>query len=377
MTQIVDVSLLARIRRYGAFDVNACFNCGNCTAVCRLSKDEDTFPRRLIRYGQVGMEDRLLAEKDLWRCYNCGECTRTCPRQAAPGDFMAAARRYAISRYDITGLARLLYGSVWGHVAAFLLLSVLLTLLLLWFKGDMNGQRLALFDFIPGAVVHDLGLVIFGLIGIGLLAGVAIMLVRTHQRSRTTGKPAPVLRALIPAVLSAVGESVGQARYRECDADRVNEPWHARPWFAHAAMLWGFLGMLIATIVDFISKPIGTPLPIYAPVRLLGTLAGLLCMYGVAVVIFRRAHRPDVPYAGSRFSDWFFLLLLGAVVLTGLVTEVVVYLPAPSLFAYLVFLVHVVLAMDLVLLLPVTKFAHAVYRPLALFLHRWQELSRT
>jgi len=376
MTQMVDVSLLARIRRYGAFNVNACFNCGNCTAVCRLSKDEDTFPRRLIRYGQVGMEDRLLAEKDLWRCYNCGECTRTCPRQAAPGEFMAAARRYAISRNDITGLARLLYGAVWGHVSAFLLLSALLTLLMLWQKGDMNGRQLALFKFIPGPVVHDMGLVIFGLIGIGLIAGVTTMLVRAHRRNRAAGKPAPALRALIPAVLYAAGESLGQARYRECDTDRVNEPWYARPWFAHAAMLWGFLGLLIATIVDFVSKPIGTPVAFFSPVRLLGTLAGLLCLYGVSVVIFRRAQKSDVPYAGSRFSDWFFLLLLGAVVLTGLVTELVVYLPGSSVFAYVVFLVHMILAMDLVLLLPVTKFAHAVYRPLALFLHRWQELSR-
>ena len=84
---------------------SACFNCGNCTAVCPLTDDDATFPRRLIRYAQVGMKEELLASKELWTCYYCGECSETCPRQAEPGEFMAAARRYAIASYDRTRLA--------------------------------------------------------------------------------------------------------------------------------------------------------------------------------------------------------------------------------------------------------------------------------
>ena len=65
----------------------------------------------MIRYVQARYEEELLGSKELWMCYYCGECTATCPRQADPGEFMAAARRYAIAKYDRLGLARLLYTS--------------------------------------------------------------------------------------------------------------------------------------------------------------------------------------------------------------------------------------------------------------------------
>jgi nitrate reductase gamma subunit len=55
------------------------------------------------------------------------------------------------------------------------------------------------------------------------------------------------------------------------------------------------------------------------------------------------------------------------------VLEVALYLPTMSAWGYIVFLVHVVVAMEVIVLLPFTKFAHSVYRPLALLVH---ELSR-
>ena len=42
-------------------------------------------------------------------------------------------------------------------------------------------------------------------------------------------------------------------------------------------------------------------------------------------------------------------------------------LPSPPAWGYWVFLVHVAVALDLVLLAPFMKLAHAVYRPVALF----------
>ena len=89
----VDLGLYPDIRRFGAGDVSACFSCGTCTASCPLSQDDGTFPRRIIRYAQLGMKDALLSSKELWSCYQCGECAETCPTQADPSEFMAATRR--------------------------------------------------------------------------------------------------------------------------------------------------------------------------------------------------------------------------------------------------------------------------------------------
>ena len=97
MTTIIDTELLSDIKGFGAADVSACFSCGTCTAICPLVDNDATFPRRIIRYAQVGMKDELLSSKELWTCYQCGRCSDSCPTEADPSEFMAAARRYAIA----------------------------------------------------------------------------------------------------------------------------------------------------------------------------------------------------------------------------------------------------------------------------------------
>ena len=79
MTTLVDTELLSDVQRYGAADVSACFSCGTCTASCPLVSDDANFPRRIIRYAQVGMRDQLLGSKELWTCYACGECSESLP----------------------------------------------------------------------------------------------------------------------------------------------------------------------------------------------------------------------------------------------------------------------------------------------------------
>ncbi len=58
-------SFLTEIKKYGTVNIESCFNCGNCTAVCPLSTESENFPRRMIRFAQLGMEDQLLSSKDL------------------------------------------------------------------------------------------------------------------------------------------------------------------------------------------------------------------------------------------------------------------------------------------------------------------------
>ncbi|MFN2195768.1 MAG: hypothetical protein ACK2UW_06555, partial [Anaerolineales bacterium] len=54
---------------------------------------------------------------------------------------------------------------------------------------------------------------------------------------------------------------------------------------------------------------------------------------------------------------------------TGFVLEIALYLPQPPVWGYAMFIVHVAFSMVLVLLLPFTKFAHAIYRIVALYIH--------
>lgn len=76
----------------------ACFNCGTCTAICPLIHEH--FPRKMIRYIQIGAKERILENaQELWRCLHCGLCTQTCPREANPGEIILALKRFALTNW--------------------------------------------------------------------------------------------------------------------------------------------------------------------------------------------------------------------------------------------------------------------------------------
>lgn len=257
MTTLVDVDLFADVQRFGAADVPACVSCGTCTATCPLSDNDATFPRRLIRYAQVGMRDELLASKELWTCYQCGLCSDSCPTDADPGEFMAAARRYAVASYDPTGLARVLYtrpvlGSliatgVAGFFAAFMYAS----------HGRQDSSTLALFEFIPDGLIHWTGVAVMAVMALTGLFGIATMARRVARREgvqlRGLLADRPAVTKTARAVWAALGvEALGQRRYRQdCKDDRPAEPLYRRRWLIHALSIWGFLGLLSATLLDW------------------------------------------------------------------------------------------------------------------------------
>jgi ferredoxin len=378
MTALADVGLYPELQQYGATDMSACFSCGNCTAICPLSENDATFPRRMIRYAQVGMKDALLSSKELWSCYHCGECSDSCPTKADPGEFMAAARRYAIASYDVTGLARLMY--LWPALgtAFALALAAFFALFMYTAHGPQSTESLAIFEFIPEELIHNLGIVVMLAVFLAGLIGVARMARRIGHREdvglRTVLGSRAALARSGRALWSSIGrESLGQARFRaECETEKASVAWYRLRWFVHAMVLWGFLGLLAATVLDYGLdilgiKATGTPVPIWYPVRLLGTVAGLMLVYGTSVMIIDRVRAASSSVARSATADWTLLALLWITGVTGFVLELALYLPEPPAWGYWFFLFHVAIAMELVLLAPFMKLAHAVYRPVALF----------
>jgi ferredoxin len=185
----VDPQFITEIKRYGAINVEKCFNCGNCTAICPLSITGETFPRRMIRYAQLGLKEPLLSSKELWLCYYCGECTQTCPKQAEPGEFMAAARRYAIASYDPLGLAKLLYTSPILSTIFLVLIAVVIGFGAYSFHGPMATDTLKLFDFIPSSTVHTFGLIGMVIVAVLVLMGMINMIVKMKSERKMGIRP--------------------------------------------------------------------------------------------------------------------------------------------------------------------------------------------
>jgi ferredoxin len=385
--RLLDLDLYPDIRRFGAPDVSACFSCGTCTATCPLSETDATFPRRIIRYAQLGMSDALLSSKELWACYQCGECADSCPTKADPSEFMAAARRYAIARYDRTRIARTMYTRpVLGTFLA-VFVALFFALFMYGAHGPQSAATLAIFEFIPEGLIHDTGIVVMIIVTLAGLSGVVSMARAVARREgvglrSVLGGRAAVGRSA-RAAWGAIGrESLAQTRFRrDCDPEAMEVPWFRRRWLVHALVVWGFLGLLTATLLDYGLalvgvKATGAPVPVWYPVRLLGTIAGVLLVYGSTILIVDRYRRANRSVRSSVTSDWMLLGLVWITGVTGFGIELALYLPEPPTWGYWIFLVHVAVAMELVLLAPFMKLAHAVYRPVALFFVELAKASR-
>ncbi len=379
MTVRVDHNLYPELQRFGATDISACYNCGVCTAICPLSVDGASFPRRMSRYAQLGLREKLLSSPELWSCYGCSECTESCPTRADPASFMAAARRYAVASYDRTHLAYLLATSRLFAGVFVVALVGLLAAFMYSVHRPVDGTTLAFFEFVPNDVVHNMGIVAMAVMGVAALIGLIEMVRRVLRGPKSSATKTTAGKVAGAAVYAIGTESLAQTRFREDCADGAESgesaptrPWYSQRWFIHFATMWGFLGLLGATMLDYGLellgvKATGTPVPIWYPVRLLGTLAGALLIYGTTVLIVRRLRKSDRTSLHSTTSDWTFLLMLWVAGLTGFVLELALYLPQAPAWGYPMFLLHVGVAMALVLLVPFGKFAHVMYRPLALF----------
>jgi len=380
MSNRANPNLLLELKKYGDVKIESCFNCGNCTAICPLSTETDNFPRRTIRFAQLGLSDRLLASKELWLCYYCGECTQTCPREADPGEFMAAARRYAIAKYDRLGLAKLLYTSPTLSVIFLIVLAVLIGSFFYSFRGPMDGTSLRLFEFIPSELIHITGIISGIVIVLTLLLGMWTMF---SQVRGSLGYPKGTRFNWIGALWKSLGvEVMGQKRYRQdCETSSPEKPWYAQKWFIHASILWGFLGLFAATALNYLLellsiKMTGTWVPIWYPIRLLGTVSGISLLYGTTFAMIKRIRKDDTAYIKSVLSDWVFLALMWLSGVTGFLLEIAVYLPQPYAWSYWMLLAHLIAVGELLLLIPFTKFAHAIYRSIALYLWALEPLPQ-
>lgn len=385
MSRRVDPELLNELKRFGALGAEKCINCGNCTAICSLSKEDDRFPRHMVRLAQLGMRDDLLGSKEIWLCYNCGDCSETCPQGAEPANLMAAARCYAITDYAPLKLGNLFCKNplIGGLIAA--VMVIFFSVFMYGESQTMATDQLKLFGFIPYDLIHNAGLAF--MILIALISGITILtmmsrIARVNNLSFKnffTGAHKNWLLALWDAV---VIQSFWQKRFREeCESAENRQPWYFSKWFVHAATMWGFLGLLFATALNFFLdiigvKETGTFVPLWYPTRLIGTLSGLLFMYGVTVLLYKRWKSVDKAHSFSRPSDWIFLTLLWLSGVTGFIIEIALYLPGAPAWGYWTFIFHVAVSITLLLLLPFTKFAHAIYRIVALYIHALRPVAK-
>ena len=358
-----DSAAARRILQMGAEHLGRCYQCGTCSVVCPLTPDDGAFPRKEMVWAQWGLKDRLLRDPDVWLCHQCNECSTYCPREAMPGDLMAAVRAYQIESFATPKLL--------GKAASrprFLPLAFIPPLLLTFFLvllaaiipegGLVYPEGEILFERFIGTKWIDL----FSAIAVGFAALVAWVGGRRFWKAISeceSGSP----NAREGFVKSLALTLVDIATHRYFKLCKVNK---ARG-NAHIGILFGFLLLFTASGLAFIYTVIlgrELSLPIWDPAKIIGNVGGVALLLGLTVVSLRRLFRKEA--AGSSiYFDWYFIGLLYVLSITGFALEIVRFAELRDV-AYSLYIGHLVFYFMLFTYLPFTKFAHVIYRTLAL-----------
>jgi ferredoxin len=232
----VDPTLQKELDDYGAGDMRACFNCGNCTAVCPLSEEDVSFPRRMIRYVQLGQRDHLAKHLEPWLCYYCGDCSDTCPREAEPGETMMSLRRWLTAKYDFTGISRLFYRSWKIEVIAVLLLALVtgIGFLAVGFSVGSISEYDGPNAFLPSSGVHIFDWAMAGVLLVLLLTNCSRMWYFTMVKGRSAP---PGMGSYLRKGYVLPLHFLTQKRFAQCS--------RRRPWLIHLPLMLSYMIMLV------------------------------------------------------------------------------------------------------------------------------------
>ncbi len=79
--------------------LNACINCGTCTAICPAAEFYRYDPRKIVTLVQTQDDkeiENLLKSETIWYCGECMSCVTRCPRKNAAGLIIMALRSLSI-----------------------------------------------------------------------------------------------------------------------------------------------------------------------------------------------------------------------------------------------------------------------------------------
>ncbi len=367
MSNKIDPNLIGELKEYGLKDAGKCYNCGTCTATCDLATPENPFPRKMVRYIQLGQKEKILKSPEPWLCYYCGDCSSRCPRGAEPGETMMVLRRYLTSLYDWTGFARRFYTSESFEIMAVSVVALLVGLGMIIFRhSPANFEHAALNSVWPSEAIEKADLVMAAILTFFLLSNV-VRCVKIVMGDYLGKIPLSMYTSELKELLM---NFLTQKEFGKCK-DR-------KQWFVHLMIMTGYASVFLMVVVLINGLTIESlkfqrdwpEYNFFHPIRLIGYYATFAIMYGTTYAIIGRLKKSKPVYKNSHPTDWMFLILLQATTLTGIFVHFTRLLDWPMT-TYAIYVIHMMVAIPmLVLEVPFAKWAHLAYRPVVLFLLR-------
>jgi quinone-modifying oxidoreductase subunit QmoC len=356
-----DSEFVREVIGLGGKSLKKCFQCGTCSVVCSLSPDGRPFPRKEMMWAQRGLKDRLLKDPDVWLCHRCNDCTAYCPRDAKPGDVLAAIRSYAIMSYALPGFLRKAFSSP-VYLLPMLALPALLLFAFLGIAGDLTLPKGAIVEnhMIPNPDAY-IGMAVI-VVFVAVVAAIGGFKFWKGINNGFETDPAPASNpsnSWLKSFASAIFDILLHGDFGKCQANKTNR-------YTHLAIFYGFILLLLAAFLGAVYHLSGieSPYSLTSPIKIAGNLGSLLLLAGCTLAIYRRFSTKS---SGGKttYFDWFLIVLLTFVAISGVATEVVRLAKLPTA-TYSVYLVHLWLLFALLIYAPFSKGAHIIYRTLAM-----------
>jgi quinone-modifying oxidoreductase subunit QmoC len=360
-----DLAWKRRILGLDAHDLSYCYQCGTCTAVCPISTADNPFPRKEMAWVQWGLRERALGNASLWMCHQCGTCNTYCPRDAKPSNVMAALRNdsiqhYAVPKFMGRALNEPQFLPVLFALPAIVFLAILAQL------GHLTALpegQIVFSKFIPIKYIE----VTFVLaIGLAMLAAVTGGL-RYWRAMRAHGATQNGSDRRGGVVVSTMLTILHHQKFRECgDTVGTRKSHKEHLHRTHLTVFWGFVGLVATTTsvgIGIYAFGYLTPWPLWHPVKILGNVSGAAVIVALAVFSWRRIADKQAT-GNSTYSDWLFLAILALTTLTGFLSQGLRL--AGTRIAYPVYFIHLMFIFFLLVYVPYSKFAHLVYRTVAM-----------
>ena len=346
----VNPEFATELKKYGANDFSACFNCGNCTATCALSTTDSSFPREMIRYATLGLEDEIKASLKPWECYYCGECSTECPRQAEPAELMMSLRRWLTSKYDWTGLSGLLYKSLPLSLSAFIL-AFAGVIVFAYSVGFELSKMIEVGHYFEMIAIGTVGVII-------LLPNVVRMWYFTILKPKTK----------VPFInyLKATGDlfvhMFTQKRALGCDDNQFR-------WFEHFILVLSYLSLLFTTVfLDWFAST-------NMFVIVLGYVESTIIFIVTVDFVSSRMKKNKAVSKHSQPSDWFFVIWLLLMALTALLVRLFIDFNILDMNKWLYLFHLTILVQWALIIVPFGKWTHFLYRSFAMYFEKLKELS--
>ena len=368
-----DLDFIRQVEAAGGDTLKKCFQCASCSVVCLLSPDERPFPRKEMIWASWGLKDKLVGDGDIWLCHQCGDCSEICPRGARPGDTLAAIRNYIFKTLTFPKFL-----GTWLSSPKYLPLVLALPVILLWLACDMSliPEALAA-GKVSGPIsfehdfLHHKGIYYVFITATHLAAIFLVISLLKFWKLLGVNAPAanpggPTQGNMVTSAIATVKEIATHAKFKKCEQNNYR-------YLGHLGIMWGFILLAVGTAIEiamiyggliFLGEKWPLPLAQYTPPKLLGHAGVILLVIGLVIVIKERLNA-DPAKRKSTYQDWYLLLVLLGVGITGQLLEVIRVAGYVGV-SYIAYFIHLVLVFSLIGYFPYSKFAHIFYRFVAI-----------